>query len=52
VSLATELNSQGHDAQAVSGKNGQFDVVVDGALVFSKKDEGRFPEQDEITAKL
>jgi len=34
------------------GASGQFDVYVDGALVFSKKAEGRFPEQDEILARL
>jgi selT/selW/selH-like putative selenoprotein len=52
VSLATELTAQGHDAEVVSGENGQFDVVADGTLVFSKKAEGRFPEHDEIFAKL
>ena len=30
----------------------QFDVLVDGALVFSKQAEGRFPEHDEIIGKL
>jgi selT/selW/selH-like putative selenoprotein len=34
------------------GRNGQFDVLLDGRLVFSKQQEGRFPEQDEITAVL
>jgi len=29
-----------------------FDVVVDGQLIFSKHDESRFPEPDEILAKL
>jgi selT/selW/selH-like putative selenoprotein len=29
-----------------------FDVRVDGALIFSKDDEDRFPEPDEILAKL
>jgi Rdx family len=29
-----------------------FDVVVDGDLVFSKHDEGRFPSHDEIIAAL
>jgi hypothetical protein len=27
-------------------------VLLDGALVFSKQREGRFPEPDEILAKL
>ncbi|MBK9258319.1 MAG: Rdx family protein [Polyangiaceae bacterium] len=30
------------------GKPGQFDVVVDGKLVFSKQNEGRFPEHQEV----
>jgi selT/selW/selH-like putative selenoprotein len=34
------------------GDNGQFDVVADGELLFSKKAEGRFPEEDEILTAL
>lgn len=52
MSLATELNANGHDAEPVSGQKSQFDVVADGTLVFSKQAEGRFPEHDEILAKL
>jgi selT/selW/selH-like putative selenoprotein len=52
VSLANELNAQGHDAQAIEGVKSQFDVEVDGTLVFSKQSEGRFPEHDEILAKV
>jgi predicted Rdx family selenoprotein len=52
VSLATELQALGHEAEAVSGQNSQFDVVADGTLVFSKQAEGRFPEHDEVLAKL
>jgi selT/selW/selH-like putative selenoprotein len=36
----------------VPGKSGQFDVELDGRLVFSKKDAGRFPEHDEILIHL
>jgi selT/selW/selH-like putative selenoprotein len=42
----------GHRAEAVAGGRGQFDVVVDGELVFSKQAVGRFPEDDEILAGL
>lgn len=42
----------GHDAAAEAGEQNQFDVVVDGSVVFSKQHEGRFPEPDEILAKL
>jgi len=31
---------------------GQFDVLADGRLLFSKHAEGRFPEEAEIFAKL
>ena len=34
------------------GETSQFDVVVDGDLVFSKHAEGRFPDDGEIVAKL
>lgn len=32
------------------GETSQFDVVVDGTLVFSKQREGRYPEHAEIAA--
>ena len=34
------------------GSGGQFEVVVDGSLVFSKKAVGRFPELDEVLTKI
>jgi selT/selW/selH-like putative selenoprotein len=34
------------------GKVGQFDVVADGKLVFSKKSSGRFPTPDEVVDAL
>ena len=52
MSLASELNAHGHDARAVEGAKSQFDVRVDGKVVFSKQTEGRFPEPDEVLAKL
>jgi predicted Rdx family selenoprotein len=52
VSLARELQARGHDAEPVPGNKSQFDVVADGALVFSKQAEGRFPEADEVLSKL
>ena len=42
------LNGHGHDASAVEGAEGQFDVLADGELVFSKQEEGRFPEHSEV----
>ncbi len=34
------------------GAKGQFDVVLDGRVLFSKATTGRFPERDEILAQL
>jgi selT/selW/selH-like putative selenoprotein len=41
-----------HDAEAIEGANGQYDVLLDGELIFSKEREGRFPEEDEIFAAV
>lgn len=38
----------GVDATLTKGSGGIFDVVVDGKLVFSKKETGRFPEPGEV----
>lgn len=34
------------------GSKSQFDVVLDGSLLFSKQAKGRFPEDGEILALL
>lgn len=36
----------------IQGSGGVFKVVVDGKLLFSKKDVGRFPESHEILEKI
>jgi selT/selW/selH-like putative selenoprotein len=36
----------------IKGSGGQFEVVVDGRLVFSKKQLGRFPEPSEILSHI
>jgi predicted Rdx family selenoprotein len=46
------LSAHGIPASIVEGANGQFDVLADGALVFSKQGEGRFPDEDEVLAAL
>jgi selenoprotein W-related protein len=38
--------------QLVKGSGGVFEVTVDHQVVFSKKQEGRFPEPGEVAAKL
>jgi selT/selW/selH-like putative selenoprotein len=42
----------GIEPALIRGTDGVFDVVADGALVFSKHDAGRFPSHDEIIAAL
>jgi selT/selW/selH-like putative selenoprotein len=46
------LNDEGFDASISEGRNGSFDVVVDGTLIFSKHDVHRFPEPGEVLALL
>jgi hypothetical protein len=41
-----------HDAEIVSGKKSQFDVIADGRLIFSKQELGRYPDADEIIRAL
>lgn len=42
----------GVDAKLVPSGGGVFEVTVDGRLVFSKRKEGRFPEDEEILKLL
>jgi predicted Rdx family selenoprotein len=41
-----------HEAEIEEGGKGQFDVLREGELIFSKQDEGRFPQPAEILALL
>ena len=53
ASLAAGITSStGDDAQPLPGGKGQFDVVRDGELIFSKQQAGRFPEENEILRLL
>jgi len=36
------------DCELQTGRSGQFDILVDGALKYSRYDTGRFPSDDEI----
>lgn len=38
--------------EIIPGSGGVFEVQRDGAVIFSKKDAGRFPEWNEIQAAL
>jgi selT/selW/selH-like putative selenoprotein len=51
--LAEELQkAYGVKANIIPGSKGIFDVIVDGKLVFSKYETGRFPQQGEVPDKL
>jgi selT/selW/selH-like putative selenoprotein len=51
--LAATISSKlGVEAKLIKGERGEFEVVVDGDLVFSKKETGRFPEHQEILEKI
>ena len=52
ASLAAELSDAGHDARIGEGGKGQFDVLAGGELVFSKQQQGRFPDGAEIRSLL
>lgn len=47
--MAEKLNIE---AELIGGSAGIFDVEADGVLVFSKDEQGRFPETEEIIAAL
>ena len=40
------------DPELIKGDSGVFDVVVDGKLIYSKDETGRFPEHDEVLSQL
>lgn len=47
--MAAEIKqARGLDATLIKGSGGVLDVVLDGQLIFSKKQLGRFPEPGEI----
>ena len=46
--MAEISDTLGIDASLIKGDNGVFDVVADGKLLFSKHDQGRFPENSEV----
>jgi len=40
------------DSTLVRGSGGEFEVSVDGRLIFSKKQAGRFPHASEVLAQI
>ncbi len=39
----------GVDAELIESRGGVFEVIADGATIFSKKNLGRFPDENEVT---
>jgi hypothetical protein len=47
--LADSLKAKfGEDVIITAGKSGQFDVLAEGKLLFSKSETGRFPLEGEV----
>jgi selT/selW/selH-like putative selenoprotein len=40
--------SLGSEIELIAGANGIFDISLDGRMIFSKFEQGRFPRPDEI----
>jgi len=38
----------GAEIELIAGANGIFDINVDGRMIFSKSEQGRFPQSEEI----
>ena len=53
VSLAALLKKHcGNDVELIPSTGGVFEVVVDGALVYSKKETGEFPDEQLLVKQL
>ena len=46
---SAELKLKGVSVELIKGSNGVFDVEIDGKLVYSKRNTGRFPNPGELT---
>jgi hypothetical protein len=47
-----ELKAAGYEANDIPGEKSQFDVLLDGRLVFSKQQVGRHAEPGEVLAAV
>ena len=51
--MADDIEKQlGKRPELIRGKDGVFEVELDGELVYSKKSTGRFPEPGEVESAL
>jgi hypothetical protein len=46
------LKDKGYEATITKGRSGQFDVISEGVLVYSKHEVHRFPEPGEVLSLL
>ena len=47
--MGDELHKNlGAEIELIAGSNGIYDVMVEGKMIFSKFEQGRFPETEEI----
>jgi len=52
-SLGDELKKKlGAEIELIGGANGIFEITVDGKMIFSKSEQGRFPETEEIVSLI
>ena len=40
------------DVECKTGRSGQFDIVIDGRVAYSRYQTGRFPSEEEIARLL
>ena len=51
--MADSIKNQfGVEVDLIKGRDGAFEVVFDGDLVYSKNSTGRFPDDGEVEATL
>jgi len=51
--LAAEIKqSRDVEPSLIKGSGGVFEIVLDGKLIYSKKQMGRFPELSEVLDKI
>ena len=46
--VSDELKSKGIKVDLIKGSNGVFDVEIDGKLIYTKRNTGRFPSRGEL----
>jgi len=53
-SLEAELKSkfEGIETNLILGRGGVFEIMLNGDLIFSKKEKGRFPDDGEIVSLI